>query len=928
MNRLCLAAMLIVFEVFFLFSVQNAQAACVIDSSVGQVNGSDPNYVVKFGAQINTFAGTSGNDCDHHITDIDSTPGALLTGKSDDSYNAASASDRTFGTPPFDFTVNLQARSNANASIANGTVSSTVYEYGETLGASSRSNGHFIDLVLVENLTADLDEINYIPVTFCSELSSPYEIVGSNGSRVGYGDYNFGTDNSAADGLIWDSGSSGTVVHSSNGKVCHTGSIKMHGRYVWFVVKLSTLSIGNLGAETLDTPSGPINIPVRHANMNTSFEMGELPPGAKCESASGVWPGCDGLGPKPDFKLSDIRVTQAVFDSTKLVKDRKTAVLANVELLEGEWSDEVLVGGQLNDELGNKLEDIPTQSVTFAQNRNPQPIELFFTPKTQNVVGANRKVVLTVDPPMPGRPNGQIDESDENNNAFPASDVFEVVKTHDLKIGFAYREPPNCPSNGCSGDAATYNDHIAKSKQFLSEVFPLSDTGLKISSRLFSEKDTGRKAIVNPVPTSTSCGQRLISNSLGEDFKYVSKVLKLGKDVDRVVMVVPKEYLEMHLPTSPTVRGFQSSHAGGIAVSLVTSDGQITAHELGHTFQMPIPSLVLSPGEGYPIDLAKCESIKPYGTIVSGYNLRSAVKKEVKGALDFMGAGEKNNGNYWIALGHWDHLLNKFSTKLKDPELISFDIDIHKDGTITAGTWHVFDGTPSFVEPGPYSIIFKDEKGEIIETVPFRPDFTIHLEPGGTVEMDKAPVLYYLPYPLNTAFIEVIDPHGAVLAKVDPVIKVLNDGIKGIPDFCFISSSNTDRETLLNGVLEIQLLLQNSNIIAAKTKLQEIRIFAESSLVNTCDIQDPLATNREKMLTLIDNSIDRILARLVEKPDVPGDLDGDGDIDNVDFQAFQAAFGRCEGQEGYNAKANFDSDTCITFVDYQSWYGLFTAQQQ
>ena len=60
---------------------------------------------------------------------------------------------------------------------------------------------------------------------------------------------------------------------------------------------------------------------------------------------------------------------------------------------------------------------------------------------------------------------------------------------------------------------------------------------------------------------------------------------------------------------------------------------------------------------------------------------------------------------------------------------------------------------------------------------------------------------------------------------------------------------------------------------------------------------------------------------------MPGDLNGDSKIDMADFQVFQATFGKCEGQAGYNATANFDSDTCITFIDYQTWYGLFTAQQ-
>ena len=58
-----------------------------------------------------------------------------------------------------------------------------------------------------------------------------------------------------------------------------------------------------------------------------------------------------------------------------------------------------------------------------------------------------------------------------------------------------------------------------------------------------------------------------------------------------------------------------------------------------------------------------------------------------------------------------------------------------------------------------------------------------------------------------------------------------------------------------------------------------------------------------------------------------GDLNGDSKIDMSDFQAFQATFGKCESQAGYNANANFDNDTCITFVDYQAWYGLFLAQQ-
>jgi hypothetical protein len=59
------------------------------------------------------------------------------------------------------------------------------------------------------------------------------------------------------------------------------------------------------------------------------------------------------------------------------------------------------------------------------------------------------------------------------------------------------------------------------------------------------------------------------------------------------------------------------------------------------------------------------------------------------------------------------------------------------------------------------------------------------------------------------------------------------------------------------------------------------------------------------------------------QPSVPGDLDGDGDVDKDDFNIFYAAFGKCQGHDGYNSDVDYDGDGCITFVDYQTWYGYF-----
>ena len=60
---------------------------------------------------------------------------------------------------------------------------------------------------------------------------------------------------------------------------------------------------------------------------------------------------------------------------------------------------------------------------------------------------------------------------------------------------------------------------------------------------------------------------------------------------------------------------------------------------------------------------------------------------------------------------------------------------------------------------------------------------------------------------------------------------------------------------------------------------------------------------------------------------VPGDLDGDCDVDMEDRAILLGAFRSCNGSAKYIEAADYDGDGCISFSDYRIWYGHFRSYQ-
>lgn len=54
-----------------------------------------------------------------------------------------------------------------------------------------------------------------------------------------------------------------------------------------------------------------------------------------------------------------------------------------------------------------------------------------------------------------------------------------------------------------------------------------------------------------------------------------------------------------------------------------------------------------------------------------------------------------------------------------------------------------------------------------------------------------------------------------------------------------------------------------------------------------------------------------------EEEAIPGDLNGDGVVNEADEAIFLAAYGSCDGDPNFNPDADFDEDGCITINDYR-----------
>ena len=295
MKRLYLTPALLALGGFLLFGASAARADCVYQSGAGQVINTNPNYVPAYGAWINVLARSKNTNCETYRTSIDPYP-AMLSGKTDELASLNSQDTYMIGTTP----VPVIASSNTSAKFHNLTVVSDVNEYGEGLGAITSSQAEILDLVTISFPNASTNQVSFIPVRVCDKFTSDETgAVSSTKSGLVIGSYSYNGENGGYDYLTsYDPTepklNSITVNHTAPNLTCTFARLKMVGKYMQFAFKLYNNTNGVAGTDIITLDNGnTFSVKKKDGNIKTWFQMGKLPQGATCQSASGDFPGCD-----------------------------------------------------------------------------------------------------------------------------------------------------------------------------------------------------------------------------------------------------------------------------------------------------------------------------------------------------------------------------------------------------------------------------------------------------------------------------------------------------------------------------------------------------------------------------------------------------------------------------------------------------------
>jgi uncharacterized repeat protein (TIGR01451 family) len=99
-----------------------------------------------------------------------------------------------------------------------------------------------------------------------------------------------------------------------------------------------------------------------------------------------------------------------------------------------------------------------------------------------------------------------------------------------------------------------------------------------------------------------------------------------------------------------------------------------------------------------------------------------------------------------------------------------------------------------------------------------------------------------------------------------------------------------------------------------------VDLLVEASAVDTIPLE-ALVISDAFDGTLENNQVSRSVE--IVSQSMPGDLNGDNDLDADDRAILRASLGSCTGDARFTSQADYDSNGCIDYSDYRAWYNLY-----
>ena len=285
--------------------------------------------------------------------------------------------------------------------------------------------------------------------------------------------------------------------------------------------------------------------------------------------------------------------------------------------------------------------------------------------------------------------------------------------------------------------------------------------------------------------------------------------------------------------------------------SLVTENTYTTAaHELGHQFglhRIVEEYRLADPGHPAP-----------------GYWVNGRKEFFANSSFCFMGRESNSDpltsGESWIDVTDYMALMRAMVAG-KDPASLMVTGFLNGDGTVELRpAFYLPNAVLSVPDPeGKYVIRARNFAGApLSETAVSLPLIQI-LEPEGTQVAPRAPFVFTIAYPKESASVEIAEQSGKVLVTFVPSTKLLVDALRGIPDGAFQMNPIERRKALLNKVEALGQMIATGNTVGAAHALQQDVRQRIEDWIRPVYAATPLQLSRDELLRLVDELSERLL---------------------------------------------------------------------